>query len=96
MNNSEQARQKQAIALRYDQQTQQAPKVVAKGSGYVAEQILATAAQHAVPVYKDTALASLLMAVELDKEIPPELYQVVAEVLAYIYRVDRRFVGSKG
>lgn len=79
----------QAIALSYQQSNNEAPKVVAKGSGFVAEKILATAKQHSVPVYQNKTLVSMLMAVELDREIPPELYQAVAEILAYIYRIDQ-------
>jgi len=80
---------KQAIALSYAQQGDTAPKVVAKGSGYMAEKILTSAKQNAVPVYQNKALAGMLMAIELDSQIPPELYQAVAEVLAYIYQVDQ-------
>lgn len=84
----------QAIALSYQQESLSAPKVVAKGSGYIAEKILAAAKQHSVPIYKNKTLVSMLMAVELDREIPPELFQAVAEILAYIYRVDER-IGRK-
>ena len=80
---------KQAIALSYQQDTNVAPKVVAKGSGFIAENILVAAKQHSVPVYQNKTLVSMLMAVELDREIPSELYQAVAEVLAYIYRIDQ-------
>ncbi len=83
-----------AIALSYHGQNNDAPKVVAKGSGFIAERILATAKQHSVPVYKNKTLVSMLMAVELDQEIPPELFQAVAEVLAYIYRIDQK-IGNK-
>jgi flagellar biosynthesis protein len=85
---------KHAVALHYQNSDNIAPKVVAKGSGYVAEKILATAKHHAVPVYQNKTLVSMLMAVELDREIPPELYQAVAEVLAHIYRIDQ-IMGSK-
>lgn len=88
--NTEDKKPKQAIALSYTQQENTAPKVVAKGSGYMAEKILASAKQHSVPVYQNKTLASMLMAIDLDRQIPPELYQAVAEVLAYIYRVDQR------
>ena len=57
---------------------------------YVAEQLLAIARRHAVPVYQNQTVTQLLMAVELDREIPPELYQAVANVLAYVYRMDGR------
>jgi len=88
------APKQQAVALSYQQQDQNAPKVIAKGSGFIAERIVATAKQNSVPVYKNKTLVSMLMAVELDREIPPELFQVVAEVLAYIYRIDQR-IGRK-
>lgn len=80
---------KEAVAIRYSDKEDRAPKVVAKGAGQVAERIMAAAAKHAVPVYQNKTLASMLMAVELDREIPPALYQAVAEVLAYVYRLDQ-------
>lgn len=80
---------KRAIALVYHQAQDAAPRVVAKGSGIIAEKMLETARQNAVPVYQNKALSNMLMAVDLDREIPRELYHAVAEVLAYIYRVDQ-------
>lgn len=80
----------QAIALRYDQETSDAPKVVAKGKGYVAENIIQAAQQNQIPIYQNKTLASMLMAVDLDREIPPDLYKAVAEVLAYVYRLDQK------
>lgn len=80
---------KKAVAIRYDRKVDGAPKVVAKGAGLVADNILAAARQTAVPVYKNKTLTTMLMAVELDREIPPELYRAVAEVLAYVYRLDK-------
>ncbi len=95
MNNNEKEKPKQqAIALRYEQEKNIAPKVVAKGSGYIAEKIIESAKQHSIPVYQNKTLVSMLMAIELDREIPPELYQAVAEILAYIYRIDDR-VGKR-
>ncbi|MBP2653149.1 MAG: flhB 2 [Firmicutes bacterium] len=80
----------QAVAIRYkEEEFDKAPRVVAKGTGYVAETILAAAKQHSIPVYQNKTLVSMLMAVELDREIPAELYHAVAEVLAYIYRIDQ-------
>jgi flagellar biosynthesis protein len=79
----------QAVALSYDTQEDGAPKVVAKGKGVTAENILQTAKNNFVPVYQNKALTQMLMALELDSEIPPELYQAVAEVLSYIYRADK-------
>nr|WP_092067568.1 EscU/YscU/HrcU family type III secretion system export apparatus switch protein [Dendrosporobacter quercicolus]NSL46657.1 EscU/YscU/HrcU family type III secretion system export apparatus switch protein [Dendrosporobacter quercicolus DSM 1736]SDL59144.1 flagellar biosynthesis protein [Dendrosporobacter quercicolus] len=80
----------QAVALSYDHEKSSAPKIVAKGAGYVAEQILHLAKQNAVPVYQNKTLTGMLMAIELDREIPPDLYRAVAEVLAYVYRIDQR------
>lgn len=81
---------KEAVALRYDREKEEAPRVIAKGKGYVAEQLLAIAKRNAVPVYQNQTVTQLLMAVELDREIPPELYQAVANILAYIYRLDSK------
>lgn len=81
---------RKAVALRYDQQKDAAPRVVAKGTGVVAENMLTVAAHHGVPVYRQPTLVQSLMQLELDQMIPVELYQVVAEVLAYVYRLDQR------
>jgi flagellar biosynthesis protein len=79
-----------AAALQYNPGQDMAPKVLASGYGRVAEQILSLAKQNNIPVYDDPALAAALSTVNLGEEIPPELYLVVAEVLAYIYRVTGR------
>ncbi|WP_346354498.1 EscU/YscU/HrcU family type III secretion system export apparatus switch protein [Azotosporobacter soli] len=85
---------RKAVALRYSVNDDRAPRIVAKGAGYIADQILAAARKNAVPVYQNKTLTSMLMALELDREIPPELYQAVAEVLSYIYQLDKRFIGK--
>jgi len=76
-----------ATALQYDSEKGGAPRVVASGQRRVAEQILAEAKKHNISIYEDPALTAALSTVNLGEEIPPELYQVVAQVLAYIYRV---------
>lgn len=78
-----------AIALSYNEKNT-APKVIAKGSGYLADKIVSSAKQNSVPIYQNKTLAGMLMAVDIDREIPPDLYQAVAEILAYVYRVDQR------
>lgn len=88
--NKENISSKQAIALSYDEEKFTAPKVVAKGKGYVAENIIQAAKQNAVPIYQNKTLAAMLMAVDLDREIPPDLYKAIAEVLAYVYRMDQK------
>jgi len=81
---------KQAVAIKYEKdQKKSAPRLVAKGTGLIADQILAAAKTHAIPVYQNKTLVNMLMAVEIDREIPPELYKAVAEVLAYVYRLDQ-------
>ena len=94
MTDQERGNLRKAVALTYDKEERLAPRVVAKGTGAVAGRILSSAQEHGIPIYQNKTLTSMLMAVELDREIPPELYQAVAEVLAYIYRLDQR-LGSK-
>ena len=76
-----------AAALQYDPDQGGAPRVVASGQRKIAEQILAEARKHNIPIHEDPALTAALASVNLGDEIPPELYLVVAEVLAYVYRV---------
>ncbi|MGB7480079.1 MAG: EscU/YscU/HrcU family type III secretion system export apparatus switch protein [Burkholderiaceae bacterium] len=76
-----------AVALAY-QSADGAPRVVAKGRGLVAEQIIARAREHDVFVHESKELVALLMEVELDDRIPPALYRAVAELLAWLYRVE--------
>jgi flagellar biosynthesis protein len=76
-----------ATALQYDSEKGGAPRVIASGQRKVAEKILAEARKHNISIYEDPALTAALSNVNLGEEIPAELYQVVAEVLAYIYRV---------
>ena len=82
--------EKTAVALKDDPAQNVAPKMVAKGRGHVAENIMAAAQKNAIPVYQNKSLVNMLMALELDREIPAELYTTVAEVLAYVYRIDKR------
>lgn len=76
-----------AVALAY-QSGDLAPKIVAKGRGLVAEQIIARAREHGVFVHESKELVALLMQVELDSHIPPALYRAVAELLAWLYRIE--------
>ncbi|HEV7816918.1 MAG TPA: EscU/YscU/HrcU family type III secretion system export apparatus switch protein [Janthinobacterium sp.] len=76
-----------AVALAY-QAGARAPKVVAKGSGLVADQIIARAREHGVFVHESKELVSLLMDVDLDKQIPPALYRAIAELLAWLYHIE--------
>jgi flagellar biosynthesis protein len=81
---------KRAVALRYDpEQGDTAPKVVAKGRGPTADQIIALARKNSVPVRQDATLVQVLSRLNLDQEIPPEVYQAVAAILAFLHRVNR-------
>jgi len=77
-----------AVALSYGGEKEDAPRVVAKGRGSIADKIIEIAKQHDIPLVKDKNLVQVLDALDLETEIPPELYRAVAEVLAFIYRLN--------
>ena len=79
-----------AAALRYDKAKQKAPKVVAKGEGKTAAKIIELAYEHNIPIKKDEDLVEMLSQVELDKEVPPQMYKAVAEVFSFIYNVTKK------
>ena len=81
---------KEAVALKYDREADRAPKVTARGKGFLAARIIETAKKHDIPIHEDPDLVEMFAAIELNEEIPPELYTVVAEVLAMIYRVNKK------
>ena len=76
-----------AVALAY-RAGQSAPQVVAKGNGLIAEAIIARAREAGVYVHESPELVNLLMRVDLDQHIPPQLYVAVAELLAWLYRIE--------
>lgn len=78
---------KKAVALQYRRQVDSAPKVLAKGRGIIAERIIEIAREHNIPLKRDPALIEVLSKMDLDEEIPPELYRAVAEILAFIYKM---------
>lgn len=83
------SRQK-VVALRYDAEKEHAPKIVAKGSGYLAERILELAREHDVQIHENPDLVEVLAKLDVNTEIPERLYQAVAEVLAFLYRLNNR------
>lgn len=83
-----------AIALAY-QAGDAAPKIVAKGKGLIAEEIIARAKEHGVYIHQSKELVSLLMKVELDHNIPPALYRVVAELLAWLYHIENEKLSAE-
>ncbi|MFZ4873975.1 EscU/YscU/HrcU family type III secretion system export apparatus switch protein [Janthinobacterium sp. Mn2066] len=84
-----------AVALAY-QSGMPAPKVVAKGSGLIADKIISTAREHGVFVHESKELVALLMDVDLDRQIPPGLYRAIAELLAWLYHIESANGGPKG
>jgi flagellar biosynthesis protein len=80
---------KKAVALKYTRGKDAAPKVAAKGRGAVADKILALARENRIPIEQDTTLMEALYRLDINEEIPEELYQVVAELLAFIYRMNK-------
>ncbi|MFY3793421.1 EscU/YscU/HrcU family type III secretion system export apparatus switch protein [Ureibacillus sp. MALMAid1270] len=81
---------KEAIALSYNPTDSNGPKVIAKGKGKIAENILENADIHNIPIYEDPNLVELLGQLDLNESIPEDLYQAVAEVFAFIYRLDEQ------
>ena len=82
-----------AVALAY-QAGDAAPRVVAKGKGLIAEEIIARAREHGIHVHQSSELVALLMKVDLDRDIPPALYRVVAELLAWLYHMETEKSGA--
>jgi flagellar biosynthesis protein len=84
-------KQKLAVALRYEPlQGDEAPKITARGSGNFAERIIDTAKEHGIPIREDKALVQVLAALQVDQDIPPELYMAVARILSFLYRFQKQ------
>lgn len=89
MNQKQQQRlQDKAVALRYDKEKDRAPRVVAKGEGLVAQKIREIAEESGIPIREDDDLVELLAKIDIDREIPVELYGAIAEILSWIYRAN--------
>jgi flagellar biosynthesis protein len=93
-NNEDAWRDRVAVALRYRFKEDKVPRVTATGKGLIAEQILKLAQKNKVPIREDEDLVQLLGKLELNEAIPPELYQIVAEVLVYVYKANQE-MGDK-
>lgn len=81
---------RKAVALKYEPGETAAPVLVAKGKGHLADKILEKAQQHGIPVQEDSSLVEVLSKLDVDQEIPQELYTLVAEILSFVYRADRK------
>jgi flagellar biosynthesis protein len=82
--------EKIAVALKYKKEENNAPKVVAKGKGEVANNIILEAKKSGVAIKEDKELAEILFSIEIEKEIPPALYEVVAKILAFVYKEKKK------
>ncbi len=80
---------KKAVALKYKPGDDHAPRITAKGTGRLAEKIIEMARKHGIPVKDDPDLVEVLSRLDLHDQIPPELYVVVAELLAFVYRLNQ-------
>lgn len=89
LENVEKRQDRTAVAIRYDIDKDAAPVVLAAGKGPVAEEILRVAEENQIPLFEDRKLAQLLSRIEIDTEVPAELYVLVAEILAFIFKLDQ-------
>jgi flagellar biosynthesis protein len=84
-----------AVALKYDKDSSHAPKVVAKGKGEIATKILQKANEFDIPIFKNKALADSLLKLDLDEQIPPNLYKAIAEVFVWLMNSEQKAQLSK-
>jgi len=82
---------KLAAALKYEEEEPGTPIVIASGQGEIAARILEIARREKVPVCEDQALAQVLVALEIGTEIPPELYQAVAQIIAFVWQMNKKY-----
>jgi flagellar biosynthesis protein len=87
---------KSAVALKYRTDQDPAPKVTAKGEGLVAERIIALAKENQVPIKEDPDLVQILSQVDINREVPPSIYKVVAELLAFVYKMNQKYPNLPG
>jgi len=87
-------KREKAVALRYDPAISKAPVITAKGQGVLAQRIKELAKEYGIPLEDDPHLANYLMTLDLYEEIPVVLYPVIAEILAFIYRMNRKYEGK--
>ena len=80
---------KKAISLKYDKDIDNAPKVTAKGQEIIAQKIIDIAKEHNIPIKKDPDLTHMLFQLEINQEIPAELYKAVAEIFAFVYDITK-------
>ena len=85
-----QVKKKKAVALGYNRSQDNAPKVLASGAGEIANKIINLAKEHDIPIKEDPDLIEILSKVEVDQEIPPNLYKAVAEIFSFLYKITNK------
>ena len=81
---------KQAIAMKYKAYENNAPKVIAKGSGEIAKKIIQKAKEYDIAIFQNPELTQMLMNVEVDEEVPPKLYEAVVEVFVWLHKTENK------
>ncbi|MZG29693.1 MAG: EscU/YscU/HrcU family type III secretion system export apparatus switch protein [Nitrospinae bacterium] len=84
-----------AVSLQYNRDSDSAPKVTAKGQGWLADKIIAMAVEQNIPIKKDRDLVELLGKIDVGQEIPEGLYKIVAELLAWVYHLNQEYPKSR-
>lgn len=87
---------KSAVTLKYRTDKGTAPIVTAKGEGLVAERIIELARENKIPIKEDPDLVQILSQVDINKEVPPAVYKVVAELLAFVYKLNQKYPDLSG
>ncbi|WP_459861483.1 FlhB-like flagellar biosynthesis protein [Campylobacter concisus] len=85
-----QVNKKKAVALGYNRSKDNAPRVLASGAGDIANRIIDLAKEHDIPIKEDPDLIEILSKVEVDQEIPPNLYKAVAEIFSFLYKITKK------
>ena len=85
-----QVNKKKAVALGYNRSQDNAPKVLASGAGEIANKIISLAKEHDIPIKEDPDLIEILSKVEVDQEIPLNLYKAVAEIFSFLYKITNK------
>ncbi len=95
MSQKDNEKKKSALSLQYKKGKNAAPRVTAKGQGWVADKIILMAKENNIPIREDKDLLNLLSEIDVGQEVPESLYKVVAELLAWVYQLNKEYPGSQ-
>jgi flagellar biosynthesis protein len=88
-------KRRRAAALGYNVDRDNAPRLLARGEGHIAGKILEIARREGIPIHENAALVDILSRLDIEREIPPDLYRVVAEIIAFVFRVQAAAAGTR-